>query len=254
MALDATSDVLSPFLRLPREIHFEIVGHLTDTLLGCRGACGHCKGTDCEYGIDWSICQFNVSNIALLSLRNTCRYFRCLIPVPSAATLQQMWLRFDARALELYVCKYCERLRHRLKFTTPQQNLRRAFKYCADCAFSRPALYGYGNKTKVDGELWVSCLICRQLKKGEEAGVERCRRLCRQCCQDRGCQKQGTRNKCFGTRVRKHAYSGSPGFAGAWLRSQAYASRERNERDNPDEDGDEEDNKVHEAEWKAWFD
>jgi hypothetical protein len=159
-------------------------------------------------------------------------------------------LSLDPLRCRLYACKYCKRLRQRLKLPVKQHSITVAYKYCADCGFARPALYGYGRQTEVNGGLWVSFLMCKGIKKGEQAGSERCHRLCKQYCEDLGCEAKASARNVLGGQVPNHAYSRTQRFIGACLRSESPMTTNEDEDEYWKEDSDEKEG----AGWESWFD
>lgn len=250
MTATTSSSTLPHLLQLSHETHLGIIDYFTDFIPDCSGACSDFEGTDYEYGLDFSFCRIEVPSIAVVQLRNTNCCFDDFILAPNPTLLRMVELSLYPSKYRLYACKYCKRMRQWSRFPVKQHSITVTYRYCADCRFARPALYGYGRQVEVNGELWVSSLRCKELKKGEQAGSGRCYRLCMQCCEDLGREAKPSARNVLGRRVPNHTYSKTQRFVGAYLRSKSQTITIKDENEDRDEDSDGKD----EAEWDSWYD
>ncbi|KAH5617658.1 hypothetical protein HBI23_251530 [Parastagonospora nodorum] len=170
MASLAADAPLPPILRLPEELHLEVVSHLQD----------------------------NESRFSLIRLRLVNRFFHKLMPAPSHDELMVLEHTQFARNNSLYACKHCIRLRSSVHFASSmlkgKTGLNGSYawkRFCADCGFSvdqNLGAYAAGVEGFVGGVRWVRCRHCNALKKGNEAGYGNCSRGCRSCFSRFGCQ------------------------------------------------------------------
>jgi hypothetical protein len=161
---------LPPVLRLPDELHLEVVSHLQD----------------------------NESRFSLLRLRLVNQLFHKLIPAPSHDELIVLEHTQFARNNSLFACKHCIRLRSSVNFAsnllkgkTGLNGLYAWKRFCADCGFSGDQnleAYAAGVEAFVSGVRWVRCRYCNEFKKTNGAGYSNCKRGCRSCFSRFGCQ------------------------------------------------------------------
>jgi hypothetical protein len=164
---------IPPLLRLPAELHLDIVSELEES--------------DPE-GV-----------VATLNLRLSNRYFYNLVDKPSHGTLLYIEKMRWAVSRSLYTCKFCVRLRHTstfaeamLKGKTGPNGLQPERRFCADCGFAAvqgETRYSAGTMATVNGERWIWCVYCREVNKGDQAGKkEWCEKGCKRCFERVGCQ------------------------------------------------------------------
>jgi hypothetical protein len=175
-----------PLLRLPTELHDQIISHLQDA---------------CIDGSDAAL-------LSMPRLRLTNRYFHNLIPAPDHATLLRLEQSLWALQNSLYTCCHCVRLQPPSAFADTMMlgKKRRGGpdyekRFCADCGFAQGKKYqGYcpGSEARVDGVWWVWCIHCREVKNGAEAGERRCHKACKACFDTLGCR---CRQSCENTTV-----------------------------------------------------
>ena len=211
-----------PILRLPSELHLHITSFLSTSKIKCiplapRASCtssaSHTHNEETTYTV-------RTTDASILSLRGTNRHFCSLIPVSQELLLE---VERGIKGQKVLACCVCLRLRSAEKFapsetamerlSTRQGAARTKYRFCIDCGFrAYPALslQGDGHRTgevpaaltlyapgttitfppgrrkAVEGEkreVWVWCLDCRELKKGEAAGDLGCHLFCRECCE-----------------------------------------------------------------------
>jgi hypothetical protein len=178
---------IPPLLRLPAELHLDIVSELEES--DPEGA------------------------VATLNLRLSNRYFYNLVDKPSHDTLLYVEKTSWAVSRSLYTCKFCVRLRPAstfaetmLKGKTGPNGLWAKKRFCADCGFAavqRETRYSAGTMVTVNGERWIWCVYCREVKKGNQAGKkEWCEKGCKRCFERVGFQ-------CFGSCKSAAKQSGS---------------------------------------------
>jgi hypothetical protein len=164
---------IPPLLRLPAELHLNIVSELQESG---------------EYGA-----------FATLNLRLLNRYFYSLIDKPSHETLLSIEKTPWVIGRLVYTCRYCIRLRCITKFAdamlkgkTGPNGGQPEKRFCADCGFAAvtsETRYSAGTMATVDGERWIWCVHCRQVKRGDQAGKkEWCGRSCKGCFEPVGCK------------------------------------------------------------------
>lgn len=172
-ASSTSSKSIPPFLRLPVELHLEVISWL-----------------DNPAAADNEDDQIN-GIVSVQQLRRTNYYFSTLIPPINHSTLLRLEKTAWARTNGLWSCRYCLRLRPTCKFAekmlkgrTGRNGYHPELRFCADCGFDTAVLetrYSHGTVAIVDGERWVLCLRCREVKKGEAAGPDKCRCWCKAC-------------------------------------------------------------------------
>jgi hypothetical protein len=123
-----------------------------------------------------------------LQFRLTCAYFYELIPRPSHEDL--LFLETDdwARIRDVYVCRYCLRLRPASKFGEGMLRRRRSRggrdsskRFCVECGLkprNGTARYGPGAHIILHGQFYVVCLSCRSFQPG---AIDRFGRRTSQC-------------------------------------------------------------------------
>jgi hypothetical protein len=212
----------TPLLCLPTELHLEIFSYI--------------RADEDVFGEPhawlWTV----------LALRGASRFFRHMLPPLTHDELLDLELTLRATSRGLQACRYCLRLLHTDRFSQVQTRNRgvpidgvlgwagisvkskekRMKRFCVDCGFTKavnPVLdigksrYGVGTEIIVgegEGERWVWCWWCRELKKGEEAGIlgeGACRGSCVACC---------TQHECRGSCLREE-HEKRKAEAEAWL-------------------------------------
>jgi len=182
MASSSTNSAPPPLLRLPVELHRDIIDHL--------------KG-DADNTTD-------DGSLALILLRLTNRHFYYLIPNTDHPTFLRLEHTAFVQEADLYTCKHCVRLRPGHEFAETMLNGKRTHgateshkRFCADCGFTNTNEYeGYsrGTQALVGGVWWVWCIHCDQVKKGADAGPRKCHKACKSCFERFACV---CRDACF---------------------------------------------------------
>jgi hypothetical protein len=155
---------IPPLLRVPAELHLDIVSEFQES--DEEGA------------------------LATLYFRLSNRYFYNLIDKLTHDTLLFIEKTPWAVGRTLYTCKFCVRLRCAATFAEAmlkgKTGINGGFRYkrfCANCGFAAvkgKTRYSAGNTATVDGERWIWCIHCRQVKRGEDAGKkEWCEESCK---------------------------------------------------------------------------
>jgi hypothetical protein len=215
-----------PILRLPSELHLQITSFLSTSKTKCIPLAPRASCTSSASHVHNEATAYTVrtTDASILSLRSTNRYFCALIPVSQDLLLQ---VERTLKGKKVLACCVCLRLRSVENFaisemameslSTRQGAARTKYRFCIDCGFrAYPALslQGDGDRTgegpaaltmyapctmimfppgrrrAVWGEkreVWVWCMDCRELKKGEAAGDLRCHLFCKECCERLGC-------------------------------------------------------------------
>lgn len=210
-----------PILRLPSELHLHITSFFSFSKTkciplapraNCTSSASHTHNEETSYTV-------RTTDASILSLRSTNRYFCSLIPVSQELLLQ---VECGIKGKKVLACCVCLRLRSAEKFATSETAMERLsirrgaartkYRFCIDCGFrAYPALslqggghagedlaalttyapgttitFPPGRKRIVEREkreVWVWCMDCRELKKGEEAGELGCHLFCKECCE-----------------------------------------------------------------------
>ena len=218
-----------PILRLPSELHLHITSFLSTSKIKCiplapRASCtssaSHTHNEEKTYIV-------LTTHASILSLRSTNRYFCSLIAVSQQLLLQ---VERGVKGKKVLACCVCLRLRSVEKFATSETAMERLstrkgvartkYRFCIDCGFrAYPTLslqgdghhtgevpaaltlyapgttitFPPGRRRSVEGEkreVWVWCLDCRELKKGEAAGDLGCHLFCKECCERLVCCRE----------------------------------------------------------------
>ncbi|KAB8232465.1 hypothetical protein BDV23DRAFT_39964 [Aspergillus alliaceus] len=133
------TDLVSPFMNLPTELHILIANYLIFP--------------------------------DIIHLKLTCAYFNHLIPPLSHRELLDAELTDFAWDHDLYACRYCLRFRPAAKFADRMLRRRRrrcgrdaVKRFCVDCGLMPrrgAARYGPGAHIRIQGHLFVICMVCR---------------------------------------------------------------------------------------------
>ncbi|KAF3010029.1 hypothetical protein E8E13_011469 [Curvularia kusanoi] len=171
-----TPNTSPPLLRLPSELHLDILSHLPDI-------------TSAK----------DEHDLAILHLRSTNQYFRNLIPPPTHAQLLHIEsVLSPTHSGKVYACRFCLFLLPRTKFATGMlkgktgiNGTGREGRFCAACGFNtnttgRGQGYCPSTRVSVSGIDWVWCKHCKAVKRGEEA-ESGCVGVCRGCYQTFRC-------------------------------------------------------------------
>jgi hypothetical protein len=143
---------LPPLLRLPNELHLEIISYLDDETL------------------DDDI-------FSLLRLRLTNRFYRALVPAPTHPRLERLEYTTFAEDKGVYACKSCVCLRHEYHFHQGISISQRAPDnhyycdlVCSECEFLADKKL-YEGLPQMDGirEDKILCKKCGEFKEGLEA-------------------------------------------------------------------------------------
>lgn len=171
---NATSQPLPPLLRLPVELHLEIISYLS--------------GDRCCRVFD------------RLALRLVNRYLYYGLDAPSLDQLRALETSACGAYYKVFVCRYCLCLRRADKFVDKilKGNCGKDWagdkwgqkdRWCADCGFDKrnPIRYPRGVHIMVNGIPWLHCIGCDEIKKGIAIGMTACKELCKDCLARYGC-------------------------------------------------------------------
>jgi hypothetical protein len=172
--LTRPSDTSPPLMRLATELHLAIISFFPNL-----------KDAKDE------------TDITLLQLRRTNRYFRSLVLPPTHNDLLSLEL-IEPFKRSKYACRFCLRLRPKTKFAsiklkgkTGLGGTNREKRFCVDCGFDTTVSgqgQGYcpGTCVHVNGLHWLWCRKCKLVQKGEETNSG-CLVLCKACYGAFGC-------------------------------------------------------------------
>ncbi|KAJ4329598.1 hypothetical protein N0V87_010727 [Didymella glomerata] len=173
-ASNTTSPQLPPLLRLPVELHLEIVSYLSSEQC--------CRVLD------------------RFTLRLVNRYFYYGLDAPTIDQLRVLESSDCGMYHQVYAFKYCLCLRRADKFADNmlKGDYQKIFwdpvpclkaRWCADCRFDKrsPVRYPRGVHVMVNGVPWLHCIGCDKVKKGTEVGKTPCKELCKDCHARYGC-------------------------------------------------------------------